>query len=216
MDNERGLTQNPLVVVISGPSGVGKDVIIDQMIASRRMGFHFIVTTTTRSSRHGEQEGINHNFVTVDHFKRLIKSKALLEWAQVYGNYYGVPKIQVSDALAAGKHVIIRVDIQGAKRLKQIMPDALLIFIAPPSLEVLRLHLEKRGVDTEDEMNKRLLAASKEINQSKMFDFTVTNKEHMLNETVKRVTEIIETESLSNPPRKIHLDSPQQMFQRRR
>jgi len=78
LDNERGLTQNPLVVVISGPSGVGKDVIIDQMIASRRMGFHFIVTTTTRSSRHGEQEGINHNFVTVDHFKRLIKSKRYL------------------------------------------------------------------------------------------------------------------------------------------
>ena len=85
------------------------------------------------------------------------------------------------------------------------MPDALLIFIVPPSLEVLRLHLEKRGVDTEDEMNKRLLAASKEITQSKMFDFTVTNKEHLLNETVKRVTEIIETDSLSNPPRKIHL-----------
>jgi len=205
LDNERGLTQNPLVVVISGPSGVGKDVIIDQMIASRRMGFHFTVTTTTRPSRRGEQEGINHNFVTVDHFKLLIKSKALLEWAQVYGNYYGVPKIQVSDALAACKHVIIRVDIQGAKRLKQLMPDALLIFIAPPSLDVLRLHLEKRGVDTEDEMSKRLLAASEEINQSTMFDFTVTNKEHLLNDTVKRVTEIIETESLRSPPRKIHL-----------
>ena len=205
MDNERGLTQNPLVVVISGPSGVGKDVIIDQMIASRRIGFHFIVTTTTRSLRHGEQEGINHNFITVDHFRQLIKSKTLLEWAQVYGNYYGVPKIQVSDALAAGKHVIIRVDIQGAKRIKEIIPEALLIFIVPPSLEVLRVHLEKRGVDTENEMNKRLLAATEEINQSAIFDFIVTNKEHLLNDTVNRVTEIIETESLRKPSRKVRL-----------
>ena len=193
------------MVVISGPSGVGKDVIIDQMIASNGMGFHFVVTTTTRSPRQGEQEGINHNFVSVDHFKQLIQSDKLLEWARVYDNYYGVPRIQVRDALAAGKHVIIRVDVQGAKRLKEIIPEALLIFIAPPSLDVLRFHLEKRGVDTENEMNKRLLAATQEITQSELFDFTVTNKEHQLDETVNQVIEIIETESREKPPRKISL-----------
>ena len=199
MDKERGVTQHPLVVVISGPSGVGKDVIIDQMIVSDRLGFHFVVTTTSRSPRQGEQEGINHNFVSVEDFKHLIRSNKLLEWAQVYDNYYGVPRTQVSDALADGKHVVIRVDVQGAKRLKEIIPEALLIFILPPSLEVLRSHLEKRGVDTENEMRKRLFAAKQEITQTDMFDFTVTNKEHQLDKAVSRVLEIIETESLKKP-----------------
>ncbi len=202
---ERGLTQHPLVVVISGPSGVGKDVIIEQMIASKRLGFHFVVTTTTRSPRQGEQEGINHNFVSAAHFKHLIQSNKLLEWAQVYDNYYGVPKTQVHDALAAGNHVVIRVDVKGAKRLREIIPESLLIFILPPSLDVLRIHLEKRGVDTEHEMKKRLLAATQEISQADLFDFTVTNKEHQLDEAVNRVIEIIETESSKKPPREILL-----------
>ena len=202
---ERELAQHPLVVVISGPSGVGKDVIIDQMIVSDRLGFHFVVTTTSRSPRQGEQEGVNHNFVSVEDFKHLMRSNKLLEWAQVYDNYYGVPRTQVSDALADGKHVVIRVDVQGAKRLKEIIPEALLIFILPPSLEVLRSHLEKRGVDTENEMTKRLLAAKQEITQTDMFDFTVTNKEHQLDKAVSRVLEIIEIESLKKPAREIRL-----------
>ena len=205
MVKERELAQHPLVVVISGPSGVGKDVIIDQMIVSDRLGFHFVVTTTSRSPRQGEQEGINHNFVSAEDFKHLIRSNKLLEWAQVYDNYYGVPRTQVSDALADGKHVVIRVDVQGAKRLKEIIPEALLIFILPPSLEVLRSHLEKRGVDTENEMRKRLFAAKQEITQTDMFDFTVTNKEHQLDKAVSRVLEIIETESLKKPAREIRL-----------
>ena len=205
MVKEHGLIQHPLVVVISGPSGVGKDVIIDQMIASKRLGFHFVVTTTTRSPREGEQEGINHNFVSVEHFEHLIESNKLVEWAQVYDNYYGVPRTQVRDALAAGNHVVIRVDVQGAKRLREIIPESLLIFILPPSLDVLRVHLEKRGVDTENEMNKRLLAATQEITQAELFDFTVTNIEHQLDETVNQVIEIIETESREKPPRKISL-----------
>ena len=111
----------------------------------------------------------------------------------------------MSDALADGKHVVIRVDVQGAKRLKEIIPEALLIFILPPSLEVLRSHLEKRGVDTENEMTKRLLAAKQEITQTDMFDFTVTNKEHQLDKAVSRVLEIIEIESLKKPAREIRL-----------
>ena len=205
MVKERGLTQHPLVVVISGPSGVGKDVIIDQMIASKRLGFHFVVTTTTRSPRQGEQEGINHNFVSVEHFKHLIQSNKLLEWAQVYDNYYGVPKTQVRDALAAGNHVVIRVDVQGAKRLREIIPESLLIFILPPSLDVLRVHLEKRGVDTENEMNNRLIAATQEITQADLFDFAVINKENQVDEAVNRVIEIIATESSKTPPRKIRV-----------
>ena len=190
-----------MVVVISGPSGVGKDVMIERMIESVRLGFHFTVSATTREARPGEVEGVNHYFVSVDAFVNLIASDDLLEWAMVYGNYYGVPKQQLREALSAGKHVIVRVDVQGAKRISEIIPQALLIFIVPPSLEVLRSHLENRGVDSEEEMKKRLAAASEEINQASLFDYTVTNEENKLDETVEKVVEIIETESKRIPPR---------------
>ena len=190
-----------MVVVISGPSGVGKDVMIESMIESVRLGFHFTVSATTREARPGEVEGVNHYFVSVDAFVNLIASDDLLEWAMVYGNYYGVPKQQLREALSAGKHVIVRVDVQGAKRITEIIPQALLIFIVPPSLEVLRSHLENRGVDSEEEMKKRLAAASEEINQASLFDYTVTNEENKLDETVEKVVEIIETESKRIPPR---------------
>ena len=192
-------------MVISGPSGVGKDVMIERMIESGRLGFHFTVTATTRDPRPGEKEGINHHFVSVDDFVNLIATDELLEWAQVYGNYYGVPRKQVRDALAAGNHVIMRVDVQGAKRLSEIIPQALLIFIIPPSLDVLRKHLERRGVDTEAEMTKRLAAATEEISQASLFDFTVTNEEDQLDETVNSVVEIIESESQRVPPRNVSI-----------
>ncbi len=139
----------------------------------------------------------------VDDFVNLIAADDLLEWAQVYGNYYGVPKQQVCDALDAGKHVIIRVDVQGAKRISEIIPGALLIFIIPPSLDVLKKHLKNRGVDSEAEMTKRLVAANEEISQASLFDFTVTNEEGHLDKTVDSVVEIIESESHAIPPRDV-------------
>ncbi len=190
-------------MIVSGPSGVGKDVMIDRMIESDRFGFHFTVTATTRNPRTGEQDGVNHHFMTVDDFINMIASDDLLEWAQVYDNYYGVPKQQVQDALDAGNHVIIRVDVQGAKRLSEIIPEALLIFITPPSLDVLKMHLENRGVDSEVEMTKRLAAATEEINQASLFDFTVTNEEDQLDVTVDSVVAIIESESQRVPPRNV-------------
>ena len=202
MSNEPAKHLNPIVVVISGPSGVGKDVMIERMIESDRIGFHFTVTATTRDPRPGEADGVNHHFVTVDDFINLISTDNLLEWAQVYGNYYGVPKQQVRDALTNGNHVIIRVDVQGAKRLREIIPEALMIFIIPPSLDVLKSHLEKRGVDTETEMTQRLEAAREEISQANLFDFTVTNEEDRLDDTVNQVVGIIESESQKIPPRK--------------
>ena len=205
MDSKAPSSMRPLVVVISGPSGVGKDVMIERMIESARLGFHFTVTATTRDPRPREQDGVNHHFVSVDDFVNLIAADELLEWAQVYGNYYGVPKTQVRDALAAGKHVIMRVDVQGAKRLSEVIPDALLIFIIPPSIDVLKIHLKRRGVDSEAEMYKRLAAANEEISQASLFDFTVTNEESRLDETVDKVVEIIESESRRIPPRNIKI-----------
>jgi guanylate kinase len=133
----------------------------------------------------------------------MIAAEQLLEWAQVYDNYYGVPKKQVRDALAEGKHVVMRVDVQGAKRLRELIPDALLIFIIPPSLDVLRKHLEKRGVNSKIEMKKRMAAATEEISKSDLFDFTVTNEEDRLDDTVRQVVEIIETEAVKVPPRNV-------------
>ena len=201
MDSESVPENRALVVVISGPSGVGKDVMIDRMMESGRLGFHFTVTATTREPRPGERDGINHHFKTVDEFMKLIGSDELLEWAQVYDNYYGVPKQQVRDALAQGDHVIMRVDVQGAKRLRELIPDALLIFILPPSMEVLQKHLENRGVDTDEEMQKRLAAAATEIEQADLFDHAVTNQEDRLDETVSKVVTIIESEATRVPPR---------------
>lgn len=205
MSDDPAKHMNPIVVVISGPSGVGKDVMIERMIESDRIGFHFTVTATTRDPRPGEVDGINHHFVTVDDFVNLISADNLLEWAQVYGNYYGVPKQQVREALTNGNHVIIRVDVQGAKRLREIIPEALMIFIIPPSLDVLKSHLKKRGVDTETEMTQRLEAASEEISQASLFDFTVTNEEDRLDDTVNQVVGIIESESHRIPPRKVDI-----------
>jgi guanylate kinase len=205
LSNKTGKHLTPIVVVISGPSGVGKDVMIERMIESDRIGFHFTITATTRQPRPGESDGVNHYFVTVDDFLNLISDDNLLEWAQVYGNYYGVPKQQVRDALTDGNHVIIRVDVQGANRLKEIIPEALTIFINPPSLDVLKNHLTKRGVDTETEMTKRLAAATEEISQASLFDFTVTNEEDRLDHTVSQVVGIIESESQRIPPRKVDI-----------
>jgi guanylate kinase len=205
LSNKTGKHLTPIVVVISGPSGVGKDVMIERMIESDRIGFHFTITATTRQPRPGESDGVNHYFVTVDDFLNLISDDNLLEWAQVYGNYYGVPKQQVRDALTDGNHVIIRVDVQGANRLKEIIPEALTIFINPPSLDVLKNHLTKRGVDTKTEMTKRLAAATEEISQASLFDFTVTNEEDRLDHTVSQVVGIIESESQRIPPRKVDI-----------
>ena len=196
---------NPLIVVISGPSGVGKDVMIEKMIQNDQTGFHFTVTATTRSPRPGEQDGVNHHFVDVDDFINLIAQDNLLEWAQVYGHYYGVPKQQVRAALDAGKHVIMRVDVQGAKRLRELVPEVLMIFIQPPSLAVLEKHLRERGVDSEEEMTKRLAAAGDEMRQTGLFDYAVTNEEGDLESTVQKVVDIISDEADKVPGRKISI-----------
>lgn len=194
----------PLVVVISGPSGVGKDVLIEGM-AGRGLDYHFTVTATTRAPRPGEEEGINHHFLSVDEFELAIRDDELLEWARVYGNYYGVPKQQVRDALSQGKHVIIRVDLQGALRIKELAPEALMIFIHPPNMKVLRERLERRGVNSEADIATRLDSAAAEIEQSVAFDRQVVNREGKLESAVEEVIEIVYKESHRVPPRRVKI-----------
>jgi guanylate kinase len=190
------------VVVISGPSGVGKDTLIERM-AELGHRHHFTITATTREPRPGERDGINHHFVSRDEFINMIASDELLEWAEVFGNYYGVPRQQVRDALARGQHVLIRVDVQGARRLRELLPGALQIFVMPPSRSVLRKRLKERGVNSAEDMKRRLKAAQGEIQEAGLFDYVVVNEEGRLDDAVGEVSEIFAKESRRQPSRNV-------------
>ena len=126
--------------VLTGPSGVGKDVVLAELV---RLGddYHLPVTATTRSPRPGERDGVDYSFVSVDRFRQMIDGGEMIEWAEVYGNYYGVPAHEVDDALAAGRNVILKVDVQGARTIRDARPDAVLVFLAPPDLPTLERRL---------------------------------------------------------------------------
>ena len=190
----------PLVVVISGPSGVGKDALLERM-AKLGYDYHFTITATTRTPRTGELDGVNHYFVSETRFQEMRDNDELLESAQVYGNFYGVPKKQVNQALADGKNVLIRVDVQGAARLRSVMPHALFIFVLPPSLESLRQRLTDRGVNSKDEMQTRLAAARNELQEADSFDYRIVNEEGELDSTVQNLRDIIEREMLQQSTR---------------
>lgn len=183
-----------LVIVISGPSGVGKDVIIEKL-QTYNNNYHFVITSTTRKIRKGEIEGVNHFFVSVNKFKEMINNKLFLEWANVYGNYYGVEKKQINNALIKGKHVIVRVDVQGAERIRNIIKNSIQIFILPPSIEILKTRLKKRGVNNMKDMELRLKKAQFEISKVSEFNYSIINYENKLNETAETINEIIKKES---------------------
>ena len=195
---------NPLIIVISGPSGVGKDAIV-QGISEVRTDFHFTVTATTRQPRPSEVHGVNHEFLSTERFKDMISDSELLEWAEVYGNYYGTPKRQVRDALAKGKHVLLRIDVQGALQVKRLVPDALLVFISAPAKSVLIDRLRKRGVNDEADIAKRMAAADAEMDQARQFDYSIVNHEGRLTEAVQQVVAIVDRESMLVPPRVMNI-----------
>ncbi len=192
-------------MVISGPSGVGKDVLIEK-INSIGENYHFTITTTTRPIRLGEKNGVNHNFVTKVEFEKMKNENKFLEWAKVYGNFYAVPKKQIINAIKMRKHVLVRVDMQGANRIRSIVKDSLHIFILPPSIKTLRNHLLQRGVNDDADMERRLSEARKEMDCSSDFDYSVINIENQLEHTAHILNRIIEKESQKLPPRKIFLD----------
>ena len=196
--------QRPMIVVLSGPSGVGKDAILERM-AELEYPYHFIITATTREPRLGEVDGVNHYFVDRERFQKLIDSNELLEHAEVYGNMYGVPKQQVKEALMAGRHVMIRVDVQGAARIRQLVKDVLLIFIMPPDLQSLQARLEDRGSDAPEAIMERRAKAINEINDAEWFDVSVVNHNDQLDEAVQQVINVIDTESERDPPRNFDL-----------
>ena len=176
----------PLLVVLSGPSGVGKDAVLERM---KRLGspYHFAVTATTRPMREGEREGEHYHFVARAEFERMIAHGELLEWAEVYGNLYGVPRAQVDRALSEGRDVLVKVDVQGAKTIRGLDPEAVLVFLAPPSMEELARRLTSRGTEAEDAMRRRLREAEAEMEAAARFDHIVVNRRDRLDVAVRQI-----------------------------
>ncbi len=196
--------KSPLLVVVSGPSGVGKDAVLSRMKELGRPYF-FTLTATTRPRRPKETDGVDYVFVTPDTFRQMIEANALLEWAEVYGNLYGVPKAQVRDALANGWDVVVKVDIQGAETVKSLVPDAVCIFLAPPSMEELTRRLRERMTETPETLSLRLETAENEMRQAFKFDYVVVNYEDRLDDAVEEIDRIMERERSRQPARRVSL-----------
>ncbi len=197
-------TRQPLLIVISGASGVGKDTIIQRM-QERRLPFHFVVTATTRPARPGEVHGRDYFFISNDEFAEMIEKNELLEYAIVYNDYKGIPKQQVRDALATGHDVIMRLDVQGAAKIRSIAPGAVLIFITAASEEEMVARLRARKTETPEGMKLRIATARKELQRIKEFDYRVINRDMALDETVDTIIAIIEAEHSRVNPRTVSL-----------
>lgn len=194
------------LVIISGPSGVGKDTIIDALRA--RPGApdcHYVVTCTTRHPRPGEIPGVSYQFLTTAAFHALRDAGELLEANEVHGHWYGTPRRQVAQALAEGHDVILKIDVQGAKVVKQRVPDALLVFIVPPSLEALFQRLRSRATETADELEIRQRNAAIEIARQGDYDQVVVNETGEIDRTAAEIEAIITQEKRRNADRRIRI-----------
>ncbi len=196
--------REPLLIVISGPSGSGKDTVVQRM-KDRGLKFHFVVTATTRPRRPGEVHGQDYWFVSKAEFDRMIAHGELIEHAVVYGDFKGVPKAQVQHALASGQDVVLRLDVQGAETVRRLVPEALLIFILTDSPEELIHRLEQRSTETAAELQLRIQTAREELKKVGIFDYLIVNHEDQLDHTVDVVMAIIEAEHHRVQPRKVNL-----------
>jgi guanylate kinase len=199
------LNPRPLLIVLSGPSGVGKDAILSRM-RDVKFPADFITTVTTRPRRASERDKIDYNFVSVSRFKSMIENKELLEWAEVYGNFYGVPKQPVKIALERQQDVILKVDIQGAATIKKIAPQGVFIFLITPTLEELSNRLRKRQTESAFDLALRLKTAEKELDQLYMFDYMVVNHRDQIDGAVGDIEAVIRAEKCRLVPRDITLD----------
>lgn len=176
--------------VVSGPSGAGKGTICQRLVSDTNI--ELSVSMTTRNPRPFEKEGINYYFVSKAEFEKSIDDGGLLEFAEVYGNYYGTPKAVVMDKLSQGKDVVLEIDIQGAMKVKQEYPEGVFIFILPPSMSELRKRITGRGSESEEAINMRLGETLKEVSYIDKYDYCVVNGE--LSEAVERVKAIVTAE----------------------
>ncbi|HAA89263.1 MAG: Guanylate kinase Gmk [Thermoanaerobacterales bacterium 50_218] len=183
----------PLLIVISGPSGSGKGTLC-RALRQVFPDLAYSVSVTTRPPRPGEVDGVDYIFLTPSEFEKRVQEGKLLEWAQVYENYYGTPREPVERWLEEGRDVLLELDVQGALQVKKLYPEALLIFIVPPSIEELGARIAKRGTDTKEVIKKRLSCAKEEIKAAAKYDYVVVN-DHQ-EEALKKLVEIISMEKM--------------------
>jgi guanylate kinase len=195
---------HPLLIVLSGPSGVGKDAVIEEL-KRRNFPFHFVVTATTRPKRNGEEDGVNYWFYTIEEFDSLLKQGELLENAVVYGNFYGVPKHDVRSALKRGEDTIMRIDVQGAAHIKRVVPQAVFIFLAPPDFDALIKRLGNRNTENAESLQRRLDTYKEEMKAIPTFDYVVVNHEGQLQQTVDQLLAIITAEKLRTNSRFVNI-----------
>lgn len=183
----------PLLVVISGPSGVGKDAVLERMKSSN-VPYYFAVTATARPKRDNEVDGVDYIFVERDEFQNMIRNDELLEWAEVYGNLYGVPKSPVRDALARGQDVVLKIDVQGADNIRRLVPGAVYVFFSPPDMAELERRLTRRRTESPETLKVRLETAEKELEEAEKYDYVVVNRTGRIDEAVEEIKSIISRE----------------------
>ena len=199
-----------MLIIISGPSGVGKDTIIDALRRRERDtgrdgDRHYVITCTTRAPRNGEVDGLDYHFIDRDEFLRLHAERGFLEANEVHGNWYGSPRDQVRQALVAGRDVILKIDVQGARVVKEQVSEALLIFVVPPSLETLFDRLRARATETAEELEVRQRDAAVELARQNDYDHVVTNETGQVERTAERIDEIIADEHRREPDRRVRV-----------
>jgi len=194
----------PLLIVLSGPSGVGKDKVLARMKGLGR-SFHYVITATTRPQRAREKDGVDYYFLSQEKFQQMRDKGQFLEWAKVYGNYYGVPKDEISRALSKGMDAIVKVDIQGAATIKKILPQAVFIFLVPPSMKELELRLKKRHSESSTDLALRLEKAEEEIKSLPLFDYVITSHQGKIDDIISRIDAIVIAEKCRVKPRVVEL-----------
>ena len=196
--------RRPLLIILSGPSGVGKDAVLTRL---KESGYPltFITTLTTRTQRANERDNVDYHFVSTKKFQEMLENGELLESAKVYDNWYGVPKITVKQALDRGEDTIIKVDVQGATTIKKIVPPAVFIFLMPPSLKDLTTRLKQRYTESPSALTLRLKTAEEEIKKLSLFDYVVVNNWGEIDQAVSEIEAIITAEKRRVNPREIML-----------
>ena len=190
----------PLLVVLSGPSGVGKDAALEGLKKLDRP-WHFAITATTRPPRSGEQYGVDYIFLETETFHKMKERDQFLECAEVYGRWYGVPRSQVRQSLKNGKDVILKIDVQGAATLRKIAPEALTIMLVPASYAELRNRLNQRMSESAPDLELRLQTAKEELAQTSQFDYRVINRDGGLEQAIAEIDAIITAEKCRVVPR---------------
>lgn len=186
-------TSSPMLVVLSGPSGVGKDTLLKRL-KERGHDFAFVVTMTTRPKREGEIEGVDYLFVNKSIFADMMQSDELLEHSVVYGDYKGIPKQQVRDAMKSGKDVLMRIDVQGAAKIRKIVPNVITVFLAPESEAELERRLAERNTESPENLKMRIATAREEMKRVNEFDYVVVNRANAQDQAVDQIVAIITAE----------------------